>query len=518
MAGQIGFLPDATSTDPRASVVGSKSSQSDFGSGRDFRQSLNELNAERPAERTLAQQPTNIATNAIESGLPASVTLTGEGALTDINFNAAPFEETLISEELGQAAVSINPSDIAKPGKFRAERIDGLPQQAPGQQLQESVPEFATANPDDPNKTQEIQIRTPSLGDGDVPPAPLQPRSERTFNQAPVTAFTPFQQSAAAVLPTSTAPEIARPTSATITAQALPVTQATSSEVAADIAPRNAQPIDQILNETPLAPSQSGTAQLALQVPVSADSPLPQQNDAAVLPGDIPDSSSENAEAIIIDAETPVRKASDTIVPQDSKIAPEIAARTAAVDAVTGDMKQIASLESPLASSQAGQTPSTARAQLPAAIAPTLQQNQAAVVTAQVADIPNVLSDSLSLEDGSKKITVQLDPPELGRVSIDFKFDGNTLQNVLVTGETPEAMKRLRLMHFELVQTLESHGFSGQDLEFSQRQDDRQAPIFAEDVDGSAAPYSQEDQPYSTGSSQIVTRQSIATDGLDLKL
>ena len=53
----------------------------------------------------------------------------------------------------------------------------------------------------------------------------------------------------------------------------------------------------------------------------------------------------------------------------------------------------------------------------------------------------------------------------------------NTLQNVVVTGETQEAMRRLRLMHFELVQTLESHGFSGQDLDFSQRQNDERAQL-----------------------------------------
>lgn len=86
-------------------------------------------------------------------------------------------------------------------------------------------------------------------------------------------------------------------------------------------------------------------------------------------------------------------------------------------------------------------------------------------------DIPNVLTQALSSQDdGPDRLVVQLDPPELGRVSLDFKFDAQGLQAVTITGETPEAMRRMRMMHFELVQALEQHGLSGEDLTFSQQQ------------------------------------------------
>lgn len=97
-----------------------------------------------------------------------------------------------------------------------------------------------------------------------------------------------------------------------------------------------------------------------------------------------------------------------------------------------------------------------------------------AVITASPAQIVDIVAQSA--EDGqSDRIVVQLDPPELGRVSIDFKFDASGLQHVTITGETPEAMRQLRLMHHELVQSLERQGFSGQNMTFQQQQQNAQS-------------------------------------------
>ena len=97
-------------------------------------------------------------------------------------------------------------------------------------------------------------------------------------------------------------------------------------------------------------------------------------------------------------------------------------------------------------------------------------QAQQAILVASPSDIPDIVSrvQAGGSEDGDQRVLVRLDPPELGKVSIDFKFDAQGLQHVTITAETPEAIKRLREMHFELVQGLEQNGLSGQDMTFRQ--------------------------------------------------
>lgn len=98
-----------------------------------------------------------------------------------------------------------------------------------------------------------------------------------------------------------------------------------------------------------------------------------------------------------------------------------------------------------------------------------------AIVTASPAETIRIITDAVaSPDDTPDRITVQLDPPELGRVSIDFKFDANGLQHITVTGDSPEALKQLRLMHFELTQALERNGLSSQNMTFQQQQSGQQ--------------------------------------------
>ncbi|WP_375208907.1 flagellar hook-length control protein FliK [Hyphomonas jannaschiana] len=98
-----------------------------------------------------------------------------------------------------------------------------------------------------------------------------------------------------------------------------------------------------------------------------------------------------------------------------------------------------------------------------------------AIITASPAETVRIITDTVaSPDDTPDRITVQLDPPELGRVSIDFKFDANGLQHITVTGDSPEALKQLRLMHFELTQALERNGLSSQNMTFQQQQSGQQ--------------------------------------------
>lgn len=98
-----------------------------------------------------------------------------------------------------------------------------------------------------------------------------------------------------------------------------------------------------------------------------------------------------------------------------------------------------------------------------------------AVVTASPAETVKIITDAVSSPDDTPdRITVQLDPPELGRVSIDFKFDAHGIQHITITGESPEATRQLRLMHFELTQALERGGLSSQNMTFQQQQSGHQ--------------------------------------------
>ena len=111
-----------------------------------------------------------------------------------------------------------------------------------------------------------------------------------------------------------------------------------------------------------------------------------------------------------------------------------------------------------------------------------------AVMVAAPAEIVDIVSGKLGADKGQDRLLIQLDPPELGRISIDFKFDANGLQHVVVTGESPEALRQLRQLHFQLTQTLEQHGLTGQDMTFrqqgSQQQGQQGNGAFAPPADG----------------------------------
>lgn len=133
---------------------------------------------------------------------------------------------------------------------------------------------------------------------------------------------------------------------------------------------------------------------------------------------------------------------------------------------------------------------------IPAALTPTH-----AMLVASPAQVVDIVSSAAN--DGqSDRIVVQLDPPELGRVSIDFKFDTNGLQHVTVTGESPEAVRQLRLMHFELTQALERHGITSQNMSFQQQhQNSQNTPL----------PYASTRQPLFGGPEDVAAAETLIT-------
>ncbi|MFN3312050.1 MAG: flagellar hook-length control protein FliK [Hyphomonas sp.] len=109
-----------------------------------------------------------------------------------------------------------------------------------------------------------------------------------------------------------------------------------------------------------------------------------------------------------------------------------------------------------------------------------------AVLVALPSELPDIVTRAIQ-DKPADRITVQLDPPELGRVSIDFRFEGQTLQHVTVTAETPEAIRQLRLMHGELLEALEQNGLGQKDMTFQQQTpQERQEQAFAEAAKGRA--------------------------------
>jgi flagellar hook-length control protein FliK len=66
------------------------------------------------------------------------------------------------------------------------------------------------------------------------------------------------------------------------------------------------------------------------------------------------------------------------------------------------------------------------------------------------------------------RVVIRLDPPELGQVLIDYRFDDKGVRQVLVAAETAEALRQLRDMQETLLQALERQGLKGAQLSFSQ--------------------------------------------------
>ncbi|HAE25981.1 MULTISPECIES: flagellar hook-length control protein FliK [Hyphomonas] len=253
-------------------------------------------------------------------------------------------------------------------------------------------------------------------------------------------------------------------------------------EVPADIRPEDTPPAPEV---------QAMTVQAAGQDEVKQGTSRTSDKDALVkstieVPGsaaakpDVPDTAithsagtTESNKDVVPDDGAKSPEVDGTFLAELSDGSPEVSSDTGK----TGTIGQTAPAPegSPqLAASALGASPAPQPASQPVQ-SPVQMTPTNAVVTASPAETVKIITDAVgSPDDTPDRITVQLDPPELGRVSIDFKFDAHGIQHVTVTGESPEAMRQLRLMHFELTQALERSGLSSQNMTFQQQQSGHQ--------------------------------------------
>lgn len=133
-------------------------------------------------------------------------------------------------------------------------------------------------------------------------------------------------------------------------------------------------------------------------------------------------------------------------------------------------------------------------------------------------EVVDIIQSRIAGNEGSERITVQLDPPELGRVSIDFKFDAQGLQHVTVTGDTPEALKQLRQLHFQLTQALEQNGLTAQDMSFRQNNSQQGQPHFANPPSGTLTLNEEDIAAQILPAVSAPSRLLAAGAGLDIKL
>ena len=142
-----------------------------------------------------------------------------------------------------------------------------------------------------------------------------------------------------------------------------------------------------------------------------------------------------------------------------------------ALATATGETRATAvSLGTPDAVLSVAQPTSTAAPTAPSGLTPVAPS----IPVAAPSEINSIVLNALrNGAEPREQLIVQLDPPELGRVAIDFKFDAQGLQQITVTSENPEALRRLRELHFELTEALKEHGLSEQNLSFRQQADDQ---------------------------------------------
>ncbi len=309
------------------------------------------------------------------------------------------------------------------------------------------------------------------------PPAAPEPAARNLNRLSNTDAQAPIRRSTNNLATTSTAFQANAPESiAPITGE--PIVQDMANSVNALEAPSEQSTATR-------SPIDIDTAQAAdAKAPVMRDTPTPEPKIAMI----------ETAHAPKADIATPVSSAPANFASAD-------------IVETTTTISQSVSAAAPSSTGPALNAAAPTQLQAPVPLPAMPPQAVAGVVIERMINEP----------DNSDRIVVQLDPPELGRVAIDFKFDAQGLQTVTITGESPEALKQLRLMHFELVQALEEHGISGSDLTFaenSSQQSQQNPSSFAETNSQDTAPEPDFSEPQATRPTHYTKTDS----GLDLKL
>lgn len=162
----------------------------------------------------------------------------------------------------------------------------------------------------------------------------------------------------------------------------------------------------------------------------------------------------------------------------------------------------------------------TSSGSAPAQVNVGLTPTAAAIPVAAPSDLTSIiLNAAKNGADPHEQLVVQLDPPELGRVMIDFKFDAQGVQQITITSENPEALKRLRELHFELTQALRDNGLSDQNMSFREEAGDQSQQAWQHsDQRRANAPLIAADERRASLSATPVQPNVQARDRLDLLL
>ncbi|CAM3672010.1 flagellar hook-length control protein FliK [Litorimonas haliclonae] len=155
---------------------------------------------------------------------------------------------------------------------------------------------------------------------------------------------------------------------------------------------------------------------------------------------------------------------------------------------------------------------------LSTSIAPAAQivmANPAAIVT----NFNAVSQAMLVANETAKGVAVQLDPPEMGRVYIDFIFNSDDSVNVVVKSELPESHLLLRDRSEQFLEFLKESGLENVNLSFEQGSDQNESDFDNEDTPKPLYMAALTDDPTPLPSTLRYAPTDVQSfDGLDLRL
>jgi len=155
---------------------------------------------------------------------------------------------------------------------------------------------------------------------------------------------------------------------------------------------------------------------------------------------------------------------------------------------------------------------------LSTSIAPTAQlvtANPAAMVT----NFNAVSQAMLVANETAKGVAVQLDPPEMGRVYIDFIFNSDDSVNVVVKSELPESHLLLRDRSEQFLEFLKESGLENVNLSFEQGSDQNESELHNEDAPKPLYMAATTEDPSPSPSRLHYASTDVRNfDGLDLRL
>jgi flagellar hook-length control protein FliK len=133
----------------------------------------------------------------------------------------------------------------------------------------------------------------------------------------------------------------------------------------------------------------------------------------------------------------------------------------------------------------------------------------------QQAEQPPVVAQiraAIEQREGAARIEVRLDPPELGRVQIEFEMRGNGQLRAVIQASEGDTLELMRRHGETLEQDLRDQGFG--DLSFEWRQENEQRP-----TSKGGTPSAEHIPPSSSSNSTAATQAELpAGTSINLKL